>query len=1011
MLGRIISLRRPRGRALVAWRVRRVKPSTPVAALAALAAFVVGAPQVSAADESVLSIFESRCRACHNKSFKLGDLALDSADGLSQGGAGGAVVAPGNALESRLFRRVAHLEEPYMPMQGERLSDAEIAVLKEWIESGAVWPSADASERAATVPSPRTDGEPESPSARLFREQIHPILVRCQACHDEALKYAALSLETAEGLRYGGLRGRAVIPGDADASLLYRKAARLEPHFMLSSAVMLTDDEIAAVREWIEGGAVWPDPAAEQRRQERAEQLARLKPFEDKPIKPQDREWWAFQKPQRPDVPTVSRSSQPTNPIDAFVLRAKQAKGLDDAPAADPQTLLRRVFLDVTGLPPTLEQQDLFLADPSPEAYEDLVDRLLSSPHYGERWGRHWLDVARYADSDGYEYDKLRPNAWRYRDYVIRSFNQDKPYDRFIVEQLAGDELPDRNTDSIIALGFLRNGPFIGDMAFQQNEDTRQDELDDIVSTTASAFLGLTVGCARCHDHKYDPILQRDYYRMVAVFAPAGRKDVPLLPPDKAQQYHETMARIDQRVEALKFELYTLKDPARKELLKVKYESLPEPLRTAILTPPEERTDVQERQAKEVSATVQIQDAELMEEVAPEVRERIESLNDEVQAAEESRPSAPMAQAVADMSPQPRETFFLHRGNIRNKGSAMEPGALEILLRPGEKLAFPKDGLNGKSSGRRLTLAKWIANPDNPLTARVAVNRIWQHYFGRGIVGTPSNFGITGEAPTHPELLDWLATELVRHDWSLKAIHRLILTSEVYRQSSTFRSEFNQRIDPDNRLLWRMPLRRLEGEVIRDSILFASGGLNGESGGPPVFPELDPGIVESSPKGGDYKRWPETEDGPTVWKRSIYVAQMRTITPPILDLSDPPDKSASCPERPVTTVPTQALQLLNNPFISRQAALLADRLVEETGHGTRRQVERAFLLALSRAPSDSELDQALSFLAKQQTYHEQHNAELRSQGVDPFKISTPERAALIDLCLGLYNLNEFVYVN
>ena len=1004
-----------------AWeRVRsagRIIPSLIAAALVSTSWLTSQQPVAQTTFErDVLPILADRCQPCHNENLQLGELALDSADALQRGGSNGPALVPGSPLDSRLYRRAARLEEPFMPMEGEALTDREVGILKQWIEAGADWPTPQrrANEQAETKPAqPKASATQETvPSeTEFFDQRVHPVLARCQSCHDEALKYAGLSLETPEGLAYGGLKGRAVVAGNPEASRLYRKAARLEPHFMPVSAVMLDEEEIAVLRRWIEQGAVWPDPTAQERARKRAEQTAKLKPFEDKPIQPAERDWWAFRKPVRPPVPEVRGRDRETNPIDAFLLAARQEKGLQAAPPAARATLLRRVYLDLIGLPPTPEQREQFLADDSPDAYERLVDRLLESRHYGERWARHWLDVVRYADSDGYEYDKLRPHAWRYRDYVIRAFNEDKPYDRFIIEQLAGDELPDRNQDSITALGFCRNGPFIGDMAFMQNEQTRQDELDDIVSTVGGAFLGLTVGCARCHDHKYDPLRQKDYYSMVAVFAPSIRDDTPLAPPELSENYDRRMTEIDREIEGLKYRVYKLHEPTRERLLQAKYRELSKTLRIAVLTSPESRTEAQTLQAKEVRSTVVVPEEEILPELSEEEKKKTEEWKAEIERLDQSRPSLPLAQAITESEPDVRPTYFLHRGNVRNKGSAVEPAAPAVLAPPGQDLAFPPRGLKGGTSGRRLTLARWIASADNPLTARVMVNRIWRHHFGRGIVTTPNNFGKTGEPPTHPALLDWLAAEFIDRGWSVKAIHRLIIKSRAYRQASAFTSEVNQRVDPGNRMLWKMPLIRLEGEIIRDSVLAVSGALNREAGGPAVFPEVDAGIIDSSPKGGDYQRWPETKDGPARWKRSVYVAQMRTITPPLLDLFDPPDKLASCPARSVTTVPTQALQLLNNPFIVRQARLFAERVRNEAGADPRRQASRAFLLGLSRPPSAVELDNSLSFLGRQKAYHQRHNRELAASAVDPARILSPEMGALTDLCHAMFNLNEFVYPN
>jgi hypothetical protein len=658
---------------------------------------------------------------------------------------------------------------------------------------------------------------------------------------------------------------------------------------------------------------------------------------------------------------------------------------------------------------------EAFVQDPSPDAYERLVNRLLDSERYGERWARHWLDVVRYADSDGYEYDRLRPNSWRYRDYVIRSFNQDKPYNRFVREQLAGDELPDRDYDSVVALGFCRNGPFIGDMVLMQNEMTRQDELDDLVTTTGAAFLGLTVGCARCHNHKYDPIAQKDYYRLVAVFSPSVRAELPLVPAPLAQEYERQVQEIDRKIDALAQQIRVLQKLTLQRLLESKYRELPEPLQIAVRTDPAKRTEAQKRQAEQVLTSTSVTEAELSTALGEEDRKKTEALKAQMAELEKTKPQPlPVAMAVTDPTTAPSKSYFLHRGSLLSKGSEMEPGVPEVLAPPGADVRFPPPPPGSRTTGRRLALANWLASEENPLAARVMVNRIWQHHFGRGLVGTPNDFGRMGEAPSHPKLLDWLATEFVRQGWSIKAMHRLMLTSRTYQQSSTFRDATNLKVDPENRLLWKMRLHRLEGEVIRDSILAVSGALNLKTGGPGVFPEVDAGLIESSPKEAAqllYSRWPITRDGPDVWRRSIYVTQMRTITAPILDLFDPPESISSCPKRNTTTVAPQSLQILNNKSVAGQSVIFAERLRNEVGKDWSSQIQKAFLLAFGRPPEPPELQASLAFLKKQESYHRAHNLRLLGGGVDPAEIHQPEKAALIDLCHSLFNSNEFIYLN
>jgi Protein of unknown function (DUF1553)/Protein of unknown function (DUF1549)/Planctomycete cytochrome C len=977
-------------------------------------------PEAGFFKSKILPIFTARCQSCHNHTLKLSGLSLESATALEQGGTHGPVVVSGNPQQSRLYRRVARMEKPFMPLDGEALPETEVALLKTWIEEGAVWPKdVESSAESSGGPSGARTEEPEpsSANAKLFKEKVHPILsTRCGECHSDERKYGGFTLETRSGFLSGGWHGPVVVAGKPEESRLYRRVARIEKNYMpFGGAEPLPIEELALIKEWIEGGAEWPlDRQTEEAERARQARWKDLQKLENRPVTEEERSWWSFVKPVRPPVPAVKNIARVRNSIDAFVLAALEAKGLQPAPRASRRTLIRRVHFDLIGLPPRPEDVQAFEKDPAPDAYEKLINRLLDSERYGERWARHWLDVVRYADSDGYEYDRIRPNAWRYRDYVIRAFNQDKPYNRFILEQLAGDELPDRNYDSLAALGFCRNGPFIGDMVLMQNEMTRQDELDDIVSTTSAAFLGVTIGCARCHNHKYDPLGQKDYYRMVSVFAPSVRTDVPLVPDHVADKYQKQVSEIDQKIDKLTQQVRLLHKPTRDRLVEAKYKELPEALQLAVKTEPSKRTEAQKRQASQVIASVGVTETELIAALSPEDKKKTEELKQRIADLEKSKPPAlPSAMAITDPTPSTADSYFLHRGSTLSKGSPMEPGPPLVLSASGREIVFPKPAPQAKTTGRRLALAQWLVSDENPLTARVMVNRIWQHHFGKGIVETPNDFGRMGAAPSHPQLLDWLATEFVRQGWSIKAMHRLMLMSSTYQQASDFTSAVNQKKDPQNQLLWKMPMQRVAGEIIRDSMLTVSGGLNLKSGGPGVFPELDPGLIglieaTSQPKA---QGWPVTHDGPELWRRSIYVTQKRTVTAPIMDLFDPPDLVSSCPKRSTTTVAPQALQLLNNKFVIGQSTLFAERLRNEVGKDPVAQIRRAFRLSYGRAPDAMELEASQNFLKKQLAYHLGLTKELQDQGIDPAEIPDPEKAALTDLCHSLFNSNEFVYVN
>jgi hypothetical protein len=486
------------------------------------------------------------------------------------------------------------------------------------------------------------------------------------------------------------------------------------------------------------------------------------------------------------------------------------------------------------------------------------------------------------------------------------------------------------------------------------------------------------------------------------------RKDLPLAPPALVDQYETRVKEIDAKIEPIRTQISVLEKPTHDRLLQAKFAKLPDPVQIALKTDPEKRTEAQKLQADQVAYSVKVGEPEILPELDPELRKKVETLQTSIAELEKSKPAPlPSVQAITDPGPDAPPSYFLHRGSVLSKGSAMSPGAITVLNSSGSEVDFSTPPPGARTTGRRLALANWIASEQNPLTARVMVNRIWQHHFGKGLVGTPNDFGHMGERPSHPDLLDWLATEFIRQGWSVKAMHRLILTSRAYRQASAFESPENAKIDPENRYLWHMPLQRIEGEIIRDSILAVSGALSLKMGGPGVFPEVDSEVL----KGAAYQRWPQTKDGPELWRRSVYTTEMRTITPPILDLFDPPEKVGSCARRNVTTIAPQALQLLNDKFVAGQSAIFAGRVRDEAGGDRAAQVERAFNIALSRPPEAAEVRTSLEFLKRQEDYHRRHNLTLLERGVDPAEVAAPEKSALVDFCHSLLNLNEFIYVN
>ncbi|MDX1981525.1 MAG: PSD1 and planctomycete cytochrome C domain-containing protein [Bryobacteraceae bacterium] len=848
-----------------------------------------------------------------------------------------------------------------------------------------------------------------------FTRDVLPILQRnCVGCHGNAQQMSGFSLSKRESAIRGGSQGAAIVPGKSGESALIRRVTGvLQPSMPVGGK--LSDMEIATLKKWIDEGAPWEGtvtaaPPAQTSRK----------------ITDADRNWWAFRKPVHQAPPAVSDPRWKRNAVDAFIFAKLQERELQPVARADKATLVRRAYLDLTGLPPTAEQASAFVNDTSPEAFTKLVDRLLASPHYGERWGRHWLDVARYADSGGYEQDFTYPNAWRYRDYVIRSFNQDKPYDRFVREQVAGDELENPDYDALTGTGFHRVGSTVG-FREKDNPQYRFIYLDDLIGTTTRAFLGMTVSCARCHDHKFDPISQMDYYRLMAVFYPYVNYDHPLAPAAQVAEYESKKSGLEARIAPLQVKVRELEAPYRKLAFEQKLATFPADIQAAVRTPEEKRTEGQKLLATQVLSIRPNNHRSLMK---PEDRAALDALNSQIRELQKQMPKPlPVAMGVRDgdyrLAPlgpgddeapgkgnkedsdeeindtyvpvtgkpyKPPKAYFLERGDYLSRGPEMQPGFLEIVGDLGVPGAIaPSDGRI--TTGRRRALAEWIASPTNPLTARVMVNRIWQHHFGRGLVMTSSNFGRLGRRPSHPELLDWLALEFIRSGWSMKHMHRVIMNSETYQLASQYSSASVLESDKDNIYLSRYPQRRLEGESIRDAILAVSGKLNPQPGGPAYFPPVAERVRKSVAKG----IWQVNEEGPDVWRRGVYSYFKRGMKYPMFEVFDQPDPNVTCESRSTSTVPTQALTLLNNEFVVQQARYFAERVMQLAGPEQEAQVRTAYRIALSREPSVAELTSNVTFLNRQRTAHSQAQA--------------PGLEALADLCDVLINLNEFLYIN
>jgi hypothetical protein len=696
----------------------------------------------------------------------------------------------------------------------------------------------------------------------------------------------------------------------------------------------------------------------------------------------QQKRYWAFQTVQRPSVPVVASKAWARNPIDAFVLSRLEAKSLAPNPPAGKATLIRRAYLDMTGLPPSPDEVTAFLRDDSPRAFEKVVDRLLASKHYGERWARHWLDVARYADSEGFKADETRPNVWRYRDYVIDSFNQDKPYDRFVQEQIAGDEMFPNDPAAKVAVGFNRHFP---DESNARNiMQRRQELLNDITDTAGYAFMAMTMGCARCHDHKFDPILQKDYYRLQAFFANTRIEDnLPLAGPTRLKEWEAKNAAWETATKSIRDEMAALLEPARKTLYQEGFEKFPPEIQDAVNTPADQRTPIQWHMFHKSKPQIEVTDKQAAAKLKADARARYRELQTELASFDSIKPEPmPMAQTMIDNGVHSPKTHVLSVGVYDAYREEVQPGFLTILD-PTDAKITPPAGL--ASSGRRTALARWLTASSNPLTARVMVNRVWHHHFGRGIVGTPNDFGVMGERPTNRELLDWLTADFTANGWSLKKLHRSILLSNTYQQSSDHRADAAA-ADPDNKLHWRFSRRRIEGETIRDAMLQVSGVLNPQMGGPGVFPPLPPGMVT---RGG----WDNHQPLDQSRRRSIYTFVRRNTRYPMFEVFDMPDTHESCGRRNQTVTPTQALELLNNSQVVDWSKALAGRVANDSGMSRQSQVERAWRLVYARQPSDEEARDAEAFLAKQTA------------------LAGNPQEALADLCHMLLSSNEFLYLN
>jgi mono/diheme cytochrome c family protein len=951
--------------------------------------------------------------------------------------------------------------------------------------------------------------KPTSAAVQFFETKVRPVLVaNCFECHADKKQRGDLRLDSLAAMLEGGEQGPAIVPGHPEKSLLVKAINQDGKVKMPPKNKKLTRDEIDALTQWIAMGAPWPagDKATPTRKGE----------FQ---ISDKDRAHWAYQPVKRPALPAVKNQAWVRNPIDAFILARLEAKGLAPAPPASKQEIARRLYYDLTGLPPTPRDIEAFVNDAAPDAYEKLVDKLLTSPHYGEKWARHWLDLVRYAETNSYERDNPKPHIWRYRDYVIRAFNDDKPFDRFLREQLAGDEIFPGDNDALIATGFYRLG--VWDDEPVDPKQARYDGLDDIIATIGQSMLGMTLDCARCHNHKIDPIAQKDYYKMVAFLhginhyrgggadelRPIGNAKQMEAYKKTLEEHEEKRAKTQAGLTALENEFRKLYKPGAQfvgsdldeltyrfyrnawtklpDFSQFKHEDegkLPKKLfdispRTRneafgfvyegfLIVPRDGKytffldSDDGSRLSLAGKAIitydgihgmgkVQTKTIELKKGRTPVKLEYFQNVfgyglyvgwsgpgfekrnlsapSDPAAAATDiteqmhrdgarvlgeqkykewfsllkqmnflrkppAMPNVDMALCVVEAGTKAPDTFVFNRGNPHVLADKVEPGFPTVFNIPDPPIPAAKPG--ARSSGRRTVLANWIASKDNPMTARVMVNRLWQHHFGRGIVRTPSDFGNHGMRPTHPELLDWLADEFAAKGWSMKAMHRLILTSSAYRMASRTdakATELGIKLDVANDLFWHFDMRRLSAEEIRDSILAVSGNLNLKMAGPGIYPPIPKEVLAGQSVPG--RGWPVSSPEEAA-RRSVYVHVKRSLLLPILDAFDLAEPDRTTAVRFSSTVPTQALSFLNGDFMNQQAKIFANRLKKEAGTDVNAQVRLALYLATARQPSAAEVRRGVGLIETLQ------REDRVSEGV-----------ALQSFCLVVLNLNEFVYLD
>ncbi len=945
--------------------------------LAVLIASGLSLDRLALADQVKL-VFESdiqpllvmKCGKCHSETVQKGGLDLSTMTGVRTGGESGDAAVADSLDDSPLWNVI---ESGEMPPDGEPvLMESQRELIRRWIIEG------------SHAANPVTEFKP------ITQHDVLPIvLLRCTMCHGSRRQDGGLDLRTVAAMRKGGQSGSAIIAGDPDASHMIQRieSEACPPRELLLRFFVKRPpaSEVKTLRDWIAAGAPQIDVAPD---------VATTSP--DPLVTDEDREHWAFQPPQ-----VFGQAGS----IDEFLLVKLRQRGLSFSPQADRDTLIRRAHFDLHGLPPSVDQWMRWRSAPDPHWYTKMIDSLLASPRYGQRWGRHWLDLAGYADSEGgVSSDPIRQVAWKYRDYVIDAFNDDKPYDRFLVEQIAGDELVDyqqspvvteQMVDNLTATGFLRMGIDQTGSRTMNFVPERLDVIGDAITILGEGLMGMTIGCAKCHSHKYDPIPQRDYYRFKAILQGAldeydwltfQNRKLEVDIPERRERVAKTNPPLRARAKTLQAELATAKANVQLELLRHHYPQQTESQRDetlrALRVADNVRSQPQRILVEQLQRVETLPDTGQPESVVAARQVVVEIENEIIRVQRQMEPPLEI-RALWDRG-EPSLTYLLRRGEPDKPGPLVGPGVPSVLTDGKTPFIVEPPFPDGTpKTGRRLAFAKWLTDQNNPLTARVMVNRIWYHHFGNGIVSTPENFGVMGDRPSHPELLDWLAVEFVRRGWSMKEMHRLMMNSQAYRQSSHITDE-RQQLDPQNRLLSRMTLRRLSAEALRDSLLSVSHRLDETSGGPPdpVTVDFD-GLVSVVP-GPDGR-----------WRRSVYVQHRRTQIPSMMETFDYPQMGPNCLVRNVSTVSPQSLMLMNNGQVRDLAASFAARVLSETeGKSLETQVDTVYQFALSRLPTEAERQLGVEALRQLQSHWQDQPAK-----------------AMESYCHAIFNSAAFIYID